>query len=366
MTDVVAAGNPPVVGDGDGGDDQENGPKPNPDLATERGDGGAEKEDSPKLDSDRAADGDGGSGSGSGGGDGGGGGGQGSSAAPAAENDREDSEFRRVAPAQILPSPFGDDVNPVATPAEDAALKQSIAEKGVLVPLVCEETAKGQLRVLAGNRRLRFAKELRKASVPVMVVRFEAREAARQLAIRDNVERRQLSMVGKARLGVELWRSYEKTEKRDKHADKPLQRAATDAGIGVTTLTNYKFVIDSGFVDLIAKLDAGTIAIDAAHKEARSRVNGQRQKEVRRSRMVRVEETVVDLKGITDALGRIPGLSKRLVAHLPGVVGKGKKSDVERLRNKLATARKVLEEIQTDATVGKLAEAIAQVEAGLK
>jgi hypothetical protein len=198
-------------------------------------------------------------------------------------------------------------------------------------------------------------------------MKFKSKEAARQFAICDNVERRQLSMIGKAKLANLLWASYEKSaanggEKRD---GSPRKRAATAAGLSEGSLANFRFVLDSGFDDVARDLLAEKLTIDAAFKSAKSRVDGEAQSVVRRSRMVRAEQVLIDLKRITDALGGLPKLSEQLAAHLPGALAKGNKSDQERLRKKLAAARAALEKCQADAAVIKLAEVIARVEAGM-
>ena len=277
--------------------------------------------------------------------------------------DREDGEFRQVPPDEILSSPFGDNINLAASAAEDVALESSIAEKGVLIPLVCEMTGKGQFRCLAGTRRLRIAKKLKLTQVPVKVMQFESREEARQFAIRDNIERRQLSLVAKARLANQLWASYEKPGHDGKRVESSRKRAATAAGLAEGSLANFRYVIDSQFDDIVTDLLAEKITIDAAFRAAKARVDGQRQIDIRRNRMVRSEQVFDGLKQVIDILGRIPKLSEQVVAHIPGVAGRGSKNDQKQLLKKLTSARGVLEKCQADAVVAKLVECLARVEA---
>jgi len=68
-----------------------------------------------------------------------------------ADSVRGDGEYRRVSPHEILASPYGEDVNPIASPAEELALEQSIAEVGINNPIICEETSGGTASVSGWN-----------------------------------------------------------------------------------------------------------------------------------------------------------------------------------------------------------------------
>jgi len=101
-------------------------------------------------------------------------------------------------------------------------------------------------------------------------MRFASKEAARQFALRDNAERRLLTMIGKAMLGIQLWRSYESDRNGGNREGPARKRAATAVGVGEITLENLRFVLDSDFPDLIANLRAEKLTIDAAFKEAKT------------------------------------------------------------------------------------------------
>lgn len=77
-------------------------------------------------------------------------------------------------------------------------LSRSIAESGVLQPLLVRETRDGRLQLIAGERRLRACRKAGLAEVPVLV-----REATDQqsllLAIVENVQRADLDAIEEAR-----------------------------------------------------------------------------------------------------------------------------------------------------------------------
>jgi len=282
-------------------------------------------------------------------------------------DDRKDGgEFRLVNPSEILPSPFDGSVNPSATAAEDEALERSIAEFGVYNPLLCEPNEAGQLRVLAGTRRRRFAIKHKKPFVPVRIVRFATREEAKQFAVRDNVQRRHLSVAAKALLGLLFWQSLEKGRNGENRGVSPRRQAASEVGVGEMTLANLKFVLDSGHQDLIVALKKDEITVDAAYKEAKSRVAGVVKAEVKKKRAVRGAKALVALKAITDALETASSVAEQLVAYVPKSVSKGNQNDRERSRKKLAPAREVLEKIHADDTVIKLLDTVKKIEAELR
>ena len=193
---------------------------------------------------------------------------------------------------------------------------------------------------------------------------MSSKEKASQLALRDNIERRQLSTTGKAKLANQLWKSYDRPDNGEKREGAPRRRAALAAGLSEGTLRNFRAVLDAGFVDIIDDMLSEKITIDAAHKKAESRVDGKMKSEAKKKRMARAEKVLAALKKGTDILDEMSKLPEQLVAHVPGAIRKGNKSEQERFRTKLATARAVLEKFRSDGTLTKLGDAIAQIEAG--
>lgn len=104
------------------------------------------------------------------------------------ESDSPVERAVRVDPRTLKPLPGNDRIPPLARPRYNA-LFTSIREKGILVPLVCDS---GSRVVVCGNNRLSIALDLGLESVPVI---WKTIPDAEQLAvaIKDNVERRQLS-----------------------------------------------------------------------------------------------------------------------------------------------------------------------------
>ena len=79
---------------------------------------------------------------------------------------------------QLDPRTLLVDLNVRHTATADADLVASVAEHGVLVPIVAVRTAEGEVRVRMGHRRTLAAIEARQATVPVVVVADEATDDA--------------------------------------------------------------------------------------------------------------------------------------------------------------------------------------------
>ncbi len=277
----------------------------------------------------------------------------------------EDVELLRVDPESILPSPFGNDVNLPATEAEEESLEKSVAEHGVQNPIICTRLEDGRLRCLGGTRRLGKAKKCNLKSVPVRVVKFESEEAERQFAIKDNVERRQLTMGGKAKLALLLWNSYKKSsQEKGKAGDSAArENAATAASISAGTLFNYKFVLDYGDPETIEAMQAEKIAIGAAYTKTKARIDGP-EKETAITRSVRANKMLSSLKGQMILLKALPKLAEQL-ANLSKAATKCKTADKERLKKRLSCVRDTLAFLKAENTIDKILDAIARVETEL-
>jgi ParB family chromosome partitioning protein len=77
-------------------------------------------------------------------------------------------------------------------------LKASIQEKGILQPILVRPRKAGGFEVVAGERRLRAAKALGLANVPVIVKDMEDSEVL-LLALIENIQRQDLNVIDEAR-----------------------------------------------------------------------------------------------------------------------------------------------------------------------
>jgi ParB family chromosome partitioning protein len=96
---------------------------------------------------------------------------------------------------EIGPSPY----QPRSTMKEESLedLKQSIAEKGVLQPVIVRRHA-GQFQLVAGERRWRAAKLAGLGVVPAVVMRVSDSEAL-EIALIENLQREDLNPVDEAK-----------------------------------------------------------------------------------------------------------------------------------------------------------------------
>lgn len=96
---------------------------------------------------------------------------------------------------EIGPSPYQPRSTMKAESLED--LKQSIAEKGVLQPVIVRRHA-GQFQLVAGERRWRAAKLAGLGVVPAVVMRVSDSEAL-EIALIENLQREDLNPVDEAK-----------------------------------------------------------------------------------------------------------------------------------------------------------------------
>lgn len=98
----------------------------------------------------------------------------------------------------------------VFDPLELAQLAESIAAHGLLQPIVVRCVDAGY-ELVAGERRLRAAKELHWTEVPVQIVEADPRESA-ELAIIENLHRKDLDPLEKAMSFQQYLERYESTQ----------------------------------------------------------------------------------------------------------------------------------------------------------
>lgn len=186
--------------------------------------------------------------------------------------------IKMIPPGEIMPSLFGAEVNPVASDLDEMALRESIAANGVQIPVTAGRiTGQNTSHIVKGTRRHKHALELGIPLIPVEHKEYVSLDEMREDALRDNLERRQLSTAGRAELANSLWRSYESALDKKEMAAKnigPRKRAAIAGGISEGSLASYRYVLDSGDTGLIAKMRSGALSIDKACREAKKVTDG--------------------------------------------------------------------------------------------
>lgn len=262
-------------------------------------------------------------------------------------------QFITMNPQEISPSLFDEEVNPVATEAEELSLKESIRKNGVQVPITVGcVSGKGKCRVVMGTRRHKFALELGLSEIPVEIIDYASVEEMRQAAIRDNLERRHLSTIAKARLANELWLSYENAQDRREMSANgmgPRKRAAIAGGLSEGSLASFRFVIDSEIAEVIEDMMQNRLSIDAAYRAAKKEIEGVGVV-MEESAPMRTKRLIRDLDEISSMKKNLEGLSSRIGTAL-AAISKGRAADRTRVIKKLEKARKSLEEIVTSGIV---------------
>jgi len=130
-----------------------------------------------------------------------------------------------IAPAQIQINPYQprQKFNEVAL----ESLKNSIKEHGVLQPLIVTQTMGGKYELIAGERRLRAARELNLTKVPIIVRTAKDLEKL-ELSLIENIQREDLNAIEKAVAYKRLIDNFHLTQ----------EQAAQRLGIARSTLNN--------------------------------------------------------------------------------------------------------------------------------
>jgi len=153
--------------------------------------------------------------------------------------DRANGDEGERAPGQPVVSLPTDAIRPnpyqprTAFDGDDlAGLEASIREHGILQPLVVRRSAAGH-ELIAGERRLRAARKLRLAEVPV-VVRAATDEEMKTLAPVENLQRVDLNAMEKARALRSMMRNFGLTQ----------EAVAARVGKARTTIANIVRLLD--------------------------------------------------------------------------------------------------------------------------
>jgi ParB family chromosome partitioning protein len=95
---------------------------------------------------------------------------------------------------------------------EMADLIASIESKGILQPLTVRETEEGRYQLVAGERRLRAAKSLGLASVPVYVLGVDTDADMMEYSLIENIQREDLNPIEQAEAFALLHSKYDLTQ----------------------------------------------------------------------------------------------------------------------------------------------------------
>jgi ParB family transcriptional regulator, chromosome partitioning protein len=152
-------------------------------------------------------------------------------------HNQSQSLFRYIAPELILPNPK----QPRRTiePEALATLKESIRERGILQPLLVMRGEEGKYILVAGQRRLAAARELRLVRVPVMVLN-ESRPDYLVDSLLENIQREELSGIDEGYSFIALkeefnWTQREIAAKIHKHESYVSERIRTAERLTATT-----------------------------------------------------------------------------------------------------------------------------------
>ena len=116
-----------------------------------------------------------------------------------------------IPPTDIVPNPF--QPRREFHPEELEELVASVKEFGILQPLVVTEKANGMFELIAGERRLRSAKEAGLKSVPV-IVRTATEQQKLELALIENIQRADLSPIEEAHSYAKLMEEFGLTQEK--------------------------------------------------------------------------------------------------------------------------------------------------------
>jgi ParB family transcriptional regulator, chromosome partitioning protein len=130
-----------------------------------------------------------------------------------------------IHPAEIVMNPYQPRQNFDQPSLEN--LKNSIREHGIIQPLVVTQTMGGKYELIAGERRLRAARDLGMKKVPVIVRTAKDLEKL-ELSLIENIQREDLNPIEKAESYQQLIDNFHLTQ----------EEAAKRLGIARSTLNN--------------------------------------------------------------------------------------------------------------------------------
>src|SRR3989338_9461012 len=194
-------------------------------------------------------------------------------------------KVKQVNPDNIIANPYQP-----RTVFEEAKLKEladSIREHGILNPLVAIERADGRCELIAGERRLRAARDIGLRTVPV-IVRVADNKKQLELSLIENIQREDLNPMERAVAYDRLMREFSLTqEKIAERIGKPRSGIANTVRLlqlpeaiqeslrrGEISEGHAKIILSvnggEAQVQLWQKIKDGSLPVRAAEGEARS------------------------------------------------------------------------------------------------
>lgn len=116
-----------------------------------------------------------------------------------------------VSPSDIVANPY--QPRREFHPEELEELVASVKEFGILQPLIVTEKANGMFELIAGERRLRSAREAGLRKVPV-IVRTATEQQKLELALIENIQRSDLSPIEEAHSFAKLMEEFGLTQEK--------------------------------------------------------------------------------------------------------------------------------------------------------
>lgn len=156
------------------------------------------------------------------------------------------NQILHVSPAKIKLNPY--QPRQQFTDGSLSDLKNSIKQHGILQPLIVTQTMGGTYELIAGERRLRSARELNLASVPVIVRTAKDLEKL-ELSLIENIQRHDLNPIEKAAAYKQLLDNFHLTQ----------EEASKRLGIARSTLNNTLRLLHLP-VDIQTALASGKIS----------------------------------------------------------------------------------------------------------
>jgi len=129
----------------------------------------------------------------------------------AVETVPEGDRILHVPPSDIVANPY--QPRREFHPEELEELVASVKEFGILQPLVVTEKPNGMFELIAGERRLRSAKEAGLKKVPV-IVRTASEQQKLELALIENIQRSDLSPIEEAHSYAKLMEEFGLTQEK--------------------------------------------------------------------------------------------------------------------------------------------------------
>lgn len=125
---------------------------------------------------------------------------------------RNGDHYRHVPIAEIGDNPYQPRTYILAEPHDD--LKMSIAQYGVIVPIIVNRKKSGGYTLVAGQRRLQAARELGLESIPSLVRTLNQREMM-EVTYLENLHREDLTQVDVVKMFDRLRRKYPNVGEED-------------------------------------------------------------------------------------------------------------------------------------------------------